>query len=1263
MQKSDLAQSETINFAKHPELVSSFKTILGEIETVIDVLQREELDFELLVKTNQGLLKDLRLAISKYPEAEEYYQQHLDELGDLETLDGFFENPEYVEENRGDFINHFKQIHQCIENPLSSTLQENQKPLYYFTTHVLRGHQSRVESVNFSPHEDILASASYDGTVRIWNIFGEELQILNGHTESVNCVVFSPDGGLIASGSSDNTVRIWNLSGEELQVLRGHNKSVHDISFSPDGKTIASTSFDNTIRLWNLDGEELKVFRGHENYVRSLDFSPDGKTIASASSDETIRLWNISSEIFQILSGHTNWVNSVCFSDDGRIIVSASSDRTVRLWDNLGNELKVLHGHTDRILSACLSPNTSIIASASRDGTVILWDKSGIEVQILRHNSPVRSVSFSPDGNTIASASDDGTVRLWEKSDQQITYIPQGISNDLAQGDDQLSIEDELQAIADVLLLRQLEPPIAVGILGTWGSGKSFGMHLIQERANEIRCADRRAVEAWGKGLDDDDPDREKKLSPYVGHIYQIKFNAWSYAKSNLWASLMGEIFAELDKQITFERQLQKAGVDLLRGGKIWEALEKLNEGDRQYFLEQNLDQETFERLRKIELKSELQNELLETLRRSQNQAHKDIQAQEKLLEQTKQALKQRQCEIAESMDNNLNLALASSPELIKQVHKHFGESVELKITETIRTKDPDFDPQNVKDLIEVFGDSANLFLGDRKPEVLSIPSLRRWLPRVWKPLLIFLVLVFICILIPWKFYPWFDKLLAAKADSETWSFITSAIGLLGFGTPASFKARDLLSHFSDWSKEAKLTLHETQKKLQQEMRVAVEQDPKAQKLNAQLTTLKKDIEHKRHKLPELQYDSLAEFLGDRLKPENYSNYLGMINQVQIDLQDLSDKLLPPKEKRDEKIKELFPRGEPRVILYIDDLDRCPPKRVVEVLETVQLLLKTQLFVVVLAVDDRYIARALEEVYSGVLKRRGKPSGIDYLEKIIQIPYRMRPISADTVDKYLSSQIQVIPNTTEQITSTKSPAPTQPETALPPSSEAIPQAQQQDKASSLGQPIDPAIEGEETKQQSTFQQTTLEPITTEQKIADTSTNSETLSNINEINTIEQSELDLIVDCCQYVDITPRTGKRLINIYKILKIVWQQRQEPNNITKKVLFSFLALSGRYPDFMRNVFEEIDTEFQEELEATDKLFDREIVLAKVYRQVPKSDYHAQREWRKFKSDIRRMLNPNPFRLDKADFYLALSFCFVGDIGYDPDDFSQDPITPVQQ
>ncbi|MBD2033609.1 hypothetical protein H6F76_00830 [Leptolyngbya sp. FACHB-321] len=176
------------------------------------------------------------------------------------------------------------------------------------------------------------------------------------------------------------------------------------------------------------------------------------------------------------------------------------------------------------------------------------------------------SVAFAPDGQTIVSGSADKTIRLWASPhaifgkpirnladrSRQIS-IPQSVANDLAQGKDQLNVKDEIEALATVLMLRSLRPPVAIGILGSWGSGKSFGMYLIRQRVNEIRRQKLTLSEAWGTP---ETPTRTEITSPYVGHIYQIEFNAWTYAKSDLWASLMQEIFYELNRQISLERQL-----------------------------------------------------------------------------------------------------------------------------------------------------------------------------------------------------------------------------------------------------------------------------------------------------------------------------------------------------------------------------------------------------------------------------------------------------------------------------------------------------------------------------------------------------------------------------------------------------------------------------------------------------------------------------------------------------------------------------------
>jgi hypothetical protein len=164
------------------------------------------------------------------------------------------------------------------------------------------------------------------------------------------------------------------------------------------------------------------------------------------------------------------------------------------------------------------------------------------------------------------------------------------LRNDAAQDKDLLDLKDEINAFSGLLLMRDLEPPMAVGILGGWGGGKSYIMHLMQAQMTAIRSRKVDVdVEAWNAN-----PNHEK-LSPYVGHIYQIKFDAWTFAKSDLWASLMQTIFTELDRQITLEQQLilvLKKAPDAQRQAleeKIWPVLYETNDSDRKWFLERVL--------------------------------------------------------------------------------------------------------------------------------------------------------------------------------------------------------------------------------------------------------------------------------------------------------------------------------------------------------------------------------------------------------------------------------------------------------------------------------------------------------------------------------------------------------------------------------------------------------------------------------------------------------------------------------------------------
>ncbi|KFA54495.1 hypothetical protein S40293_09984 [Stachybotrys chartarum IBT 40293] len=299
----------------------------------------------------------------------------------------------------------------------------------------LEGHSGRVDSVVFSPDANHLASASWDQTVRLWDVTtGQCLQTLKGHSNGVNSVVFSPDAKHLASASWDQTVRLWDAAtGQYLQTLKGHSSWVNSVVFSPDANHLASASWDQTVRLWDATtGQCLQTLKGHSDGIISVVFSPDAKYLASASWDQTVRLWDATTgQCLQILEGHSGRVDSVVFSPDAKHLASASDDQTVRLWDaTTGQYLQTLKGHSNRVNLVVFSPDAKHLASASWDQTIRLWDiTTGQCLQTLEgHSGGVNSVVFSPDAKHLVSASDDQTVRLWDATASQYLQILEGHS-------------------------------------------------------------------------------------------------------------------------------------------------------------------------------------------------------------------------------------------------------------------------------------------------------------------------------------------------------------------------------------------------------------------------------------------------------------------------------------------------------------------------------------------------------------------------------------------------------------------------------------------------------------------------------------------------------------------------------------------------------------------------------------------------------------------------------------------------------------------
>ncbi|HMJ46449.1 MAG TPA: WD40 repeat domain-containing protein, partial [Ferruginibacter sp.] len=243
-----------------------------------------------------------------------------------------------------------------------------------------------------------IASSSYDGILRLWNVAnGSLVKKFEGYRNTVWTVAFSPDGNTIASAGEDKYILIHDIaSGYILHTLKAHRLNIWSVKFSPDGTKLASGSFDNSIFLWDpATGRQLREFIGHTEAVIDLAFTRDGQRLASTSDDKTIKFWDVNKGLLLKELNVEEHVQALAFSPDNKRLMTGGKDKNMlgELFQNFTGDSKIYKGVSAR-----------------------LWDvNSGKLIQTFTsHSNDVNDVAYSNDGKWIATASADNTVEIWK---------------------------------------------------------------------------------------------------------------------------------------------------------------------------------------------------------------------------------------------------------------------------------------------------------------------------------------------------------------------------------------------------------------------------------------------------------------------------------------------------------------------------------------------------------------------------------------------------------------------------------------------------------------------------------------------------------------------------------------------------------------------------------------------------------------------------------------------------------------------------------
>eukprot|EP00949_MAST-11_sp_MAST-11-sp1_P005264 g5264.t1 len=250
----------------------------------------------------------------------------------------------------------------------------------------LRDHHTKgLYAVRFCPTQpSIVGTVSSDRTCRLWRVLDEGssahmFALENEHADEINSLAFHPFADVLATASDDRSIVLWDMAtGRASRRLLGHRNSVYGLAYRPTeaNPLIASVSFDWVTMIWDpRSGSKVRALEGHQDDIIGVDFAPGGVALATGSDDGTARIWDCRMwRSTAVLAKHEGEVKRVRFGPFGGALLTTSGDCTAKIWDMRSFRCTAtLDGHQDHVFDAAWLSDGKGVVTASHDHQWRLW--------------------------------------------------------------------------------------------------------------------------------------------------------------------------------------------------------------------------------------------------------------------------------------------------------------------------------------------------------------------------------------------------------------------------------------------------------------------------------------------------------------------------------------------------------------------------------------------------------------------------------------------------------------------------------------------------------------------------------------------------------------------------------------------------------------------------------------------------------------------------------------------------------------------------